>query len=430
VAGRFGNNGQTDYSAANDLLCKLSAGMRQWRPATRGIAIDWTAWGHIGMASRGSVPQVMKALGIDMLPPEAGVPTVRRELTYGGTRGEVVVAGRLGAWMEEQDPTGGLDLARAAAHVASRQPGLPLVGEIKAAFLFGGIQIETRLDPRVQPFLYDHTPDAGTPWLPGVMAAEALAEASSALVPGYSVAAVENVRMLNAFKFFHMEPRTLHLSATITIAADSESGGAGRELVARAILRSVTAPAREGLPVQIKDHFSADVRLVPEPLPQQDIQFAPPPADTLATQAEDIYKVFFHGPAYRVLESATVDGRSAIGLIALDLPPDVVSDTTGSHNGAGALMAPRLVESCFQAAALWSIHNKQAMAFPLGIGSVAVCRWPERTNGDRLYACVSTGDDGGTFDGYVVDGAGHVYVNLLGYRTVARPGVAQPQPSA
>ena len=40
----------------------------------RGIAVDWTAWGEIGMASRGSVPAIMEALGIDMLPPESGVP--------------------------------------------------------------------------------------------------------------------------------------------------------------------------------------------------------------------------------------------------------------------------------------------------------------------------------------------------------------------
>ena len=52
VAGRFGNNGQSDYSSANDLLCKISSSMRSWRPDTRGIAIDWTAWGEIGMASR------------------------------------------------------------------------------------------------------------------------------------------------------------------------------------------------------------------------------------------------------------------------------------------------------------------------------------------------------------------------------------------
>ena len=86
IAGRFGNPGQTDYSSANDLLCKVTSSFRTTRPATRGIAIDWTAWGGIGMATRGSIPKMMEAAGIDMLPPEAGVPLIRRELTAGGTR--------------------------------------------------------------------------------------------------------------------------------------------------------------------------------------------------------------------------------------------------------------------------------------------------------------------------------------------------------
>ncbi len=66
IAGRFGNRGQTDYSAANDLLCKSISHLRG-AGATRGIAIDWTAWAEIGMASRGSIPKVMAAAGIDML---------------------------------------------------------------------------------------------------------------------------------------------------------------------------------------------------------------------------------------------------------------------------------------------------------------------------------------------------------------------------
>ena len=109
IAGRFGNAGQTDYSSANDLLCKIASSVRRTRPATRAIAIDWTAWGGIGMATRGSIPKMMEMAGIEMLPPEAGVPWIRRELTAGGGSGEVVVAGRLGALLKEWDATGGLD---------------------------------------------------------------------------------------------------------------------------------------------------------------------------------------------------------------------------------------------------------------------------------------------------------------------------------
>ena len=96
IAGRFGNMGQTDYSAANDLMCKWISAMRTTHPATRGIAIDWTAWADIGMASRGSIPQIMAMAGIDMLAPAAGIPVIRRELTAGSRRGELLVAERLG----------------------------------------------------------------------------------------------------------------------------------------------------------------------------------------------------------------------------------------------------------------------------------------------------------------------------------------------
>ncbi len=56
-----------------------------------------------------------------------------------------------------------------------------MVGEVKAVKLYGGLEVETTLDPHVQPFLYDHAPDAGQPWLPGVMATEALAELATVL---------------------------------------------------------------------------------------------------------------------------------------------------------------------------------------------------------------------------------------------------------
>jgi NAD(P)-dependent dehydrogenase (short-subunit alcohol dehydrogenase family) len=62
VAGRFGNAGQTDYSAANDLLCKLTSHLRAVRPDLRAIAIDWTAWSGIGMATRGSILKIMGRL--------------------------------------------------------------------------------------------------------------------------------------------------------------------------------------------------------------------------------------------------------------------------------------------------------------------------------------------------------------------------------
>ena len=39
---------------------RASSSLRTTRPETRGVAIDWTAWGGIGMATRGSIPTMME----------------------------------------------------------------------------------------------------------------------------------------------------------------------------------------------------------------------------------------------------------------------------------------------------------------------------------------------------------------------------------
>ena len=404
VAGRFGNSGQTDYSAANDLLCKITSSMRQWRPGTRGIVIDWTAWGGIGMATRGSIPKIMEAAGITMLPPEAGVPTVRRELTYGGFKGEVVVAGELGMMMDEWDETGGLDGERAAQALTQRQPSLLMVGEVKAARLYGGLEAETTLDPQAQPFLYDHAMD-GTPLLPGVMGTETLAELATVLAPDYHVSAVRDVQFLNPFKFYRMEPQTLYLQTRLEPAAE---GG----LLAYCTLRSLRRLAKPGLPPQEKLHFSATVHLQAEPVA------APAPAPVAWEEAdgidrEKIYDVFFHGPAYQVLEKVALAGDAAVGLMPLALPPN-----TQPQNVA-ALMTPRLIELVFQTAGMWKIQRNGGMALPLSIARVSAFRQP--ADGTRLYAAIRARDNGDAFDGHVVDDAGNVYVTVEAYRTIDIP---------
>jgi NAD(P)-dependent dehydrogenase (short-subunit alcohol dehydrogenase family) len=406
VAGRFGNNGQTDYSAANDLLCKLTSSLRRWRPETKGLVIDWTAWGEIGMATRGSIPKIMELAGIDMLPPSAGVPTVRRELVAGSYRGEVVVGGRLGMLVEEFDETGGLDVAKANEWLSAQEPQPLMIGHITAAKLYGGLEVVTTLDPQTQPFLYDHAMD-GTPLLPGVMGTEAFGQLAALLAPGYRVTAVFGEAFHAPFKFYRMEPQTLYLSA---IAQPLGEG----QLVVYATLRSARELNQPGLPPQVKTHFTANVSLSPN-LEQPVVDFTPPPAGALPITAEAIYGIYFHGPAYQVLERAGVDGNTAIGLMAADLPPNT------DPAGAASVMAPRLIELCFQTAGVWDIKTTGTMALPLGLASVTAYRQPEEANG-RLYALVHALDGGEAYDAQVVDERGNVYVALQGYRTVDLPG--------
>jgi len=405
IAGRFGNPGQTDYSSANDLLCKITSSFRTTRPTTRGIAIDWTAWGGMGMATRGSIPKVMEQAGIDMLPPEAGVPLIRRELTVGGTRGEVLIGQRLGVLLNEWDETGGVDTSAAAQTAETSPISGPMLGTIVSAGLFNGISMETNLDPKTQPFLHDHKID-GTPVLPGVMGIEAFAESALKLDGGWHVEAVENVDFLAPFKFYRDEPRVVTVETTIHPAGD--------ELIANCRLTGRRMLPNQAEP-QLTTHFTGRVRLAKRPVDLLPAASPGLPSGTaLSIGSAEIYRTYFHGPAYQVLEKAWWDGDRMIGLLAIDLPCNHLPSKMPLH------MSPRWIELCFQTAGLWEMGTRQRMGLPRHIDSVLVRSTSEPMN-VRLYAVVTPNPANNSFDADVVDASGNPYVHLRGYRTVAAP---------
>jgi len=408
IAGRFGNPGQTDYSSANDLLCKISSSFRTTHPATRAIAIDWTAWGGIGMATRGSIPKVMEAAGIDMLPPEAGVPMIRRELTMGGTRGEVVIAERLGILLNEWDATGGLDPSTVEI-LMEKHPAGPMIGKIASVGLQRGFTMEKTLDPKVQPFLHDHQID-GTPVLPGVMGIEAFAEAASHLLPGWQVDAVEDVNFLAPFKFYRNEPRTVTVETAIRPQGDA--------LVAECRLIGVRPLPNQAEP-QVVTHFTARVRLTKQPHGAATVPALGTPAGHVI-EAGEIYRLYFHGPAYQVVERAWWDGNRIVGLMSQGL--------RNNHHPSElhTAMAPRVIELCFQTAGLWEMGVQGRMGLPQQVHQVLMLRNPDIAEG-RLYSVVIPYPDRRCFDAEVVDTKGNCYLRLSGYRTVAVPSAVDAE---
>jgi NAD(P)-dependent dehydrogenase (short-subunit alcohol dehydrogenase family) len=401
VAGRFGNAGQTDYSAANALLCAVSRWLRRSRPQARAVAIDWTAWGGIGMATRGSIPKVMEAAGIDLLAPEVGIPTVRREL-LAGAADEIVVGGRLGVMVEEWDPTGGLDVEKVQARLRARAHPLALVGQVMGAPLYGGLVVETRLDPAEQPFLADHQIE-GVPVLPGVMGTEAFAEVASVLCPDLAVTGLKDLAFLLPFKFHRMMPATLHLVAVGRPGPDG-TPAVDVELWSRLQKLKPELPAQERL------HFRGRVVLDRAAAAPKAVPFQPPAAVSYDDRA--IYRAYFHGPAYRVLEALSLEGGRAVGVMRTDLPPNAASVT------AAELVTPRLVELCFQTAGILEIAGRRVFGLPAALDALRVYPAAE----GRLYAEVEPRADGRGFDARIVDAAGNVVVELAGYRTVAVPG--------
>ena len=365
------------------------------------------AWAGIGMATRGSIPQIMEAAGIDMLPPEVGVPTIRRELTYGSTSVEIVVGGRLGVLMQEWDATGGLDPGKVREWLARDERRSVMVGAVSAAPLYGGLAVETLLNPEQQPFLFDHQIE-GTPVLPGVMGTEGFAELASLLAPDWAVADVEHVQFLLPFKFFHRQPATLHFTA---VGRPGPSG----DVVVDVTLRSRVQP-KPDRPAVERVHFRAQVRLsrarpsAPRPKPLADTD------QSRVVPREEIYTLFFHGPAYKVLDQVRVADGTAVGVMAEQLPPDT------APSPARLMMAPRLIELCFQTAGILEVAQREVLGLPSAMRAVTVYRPPEEANGRRLFAVVHPNSHPDEYDARVVDENGNVYVELEGYRTVGLPG--------
>jgi NAD(P)-dependent dehydrogenase (short-subunit alcohol dehydrogenase family) len=94
VAGRFGNRGQSDYAAANEVMSKLAIQLDRCWPG-RVVSIAWGPWSTIGMVSE--LEQHLGQRGLQMIPPDVGPLFLDEELRL-GRKGdcEVVIAGDVG----------------------------------------------------------------------------------------------------------------------------------------------------------------------------------------------------------------------------------------------------------------------------------------------------------------------------------------------
>jgi len=352
------------------------------------------------MATRGSIPEMMRRAGIDMLDPKEGIPVIRHELEA-GSRGEIVVGGSLGMLVAPADAAGGLDLVAVAARLASQD--LPMLGRVLGMDLYGGLCIETVLDPAAQPFLRDHEID-GVPVLPGVMGLEGFAEVARLLLPDHHVASLEGVRFEQPMKYYRRQPRPGVFRAQL-LRVDADT------VIAEVTLSSSRALAT-GEQAESR-HFSGKVRLSRLAAPPL-VLAVPQPNGHRPVSKDAIYRIYFHGPSYRVLDQVGLCQHSVRSTLRADLPPALAG------NGA-TLLAPRVIEMVLQAAGVYEIAQTGRLALPSAIERIITHALPPE--GVALHAEVTPRQQPGElkFDARVCDDDGRVYLELIGYTTSAMP---------
>jgi len=90
IAGWFGNRGQSDYAAANEVLNRMAMYLdERWN--NRVVAIDWGPWDQLGMASD-QVKKQFQERGVGLINPEAGRSYMLDELIYGERSQSIIVA--------------------------------------------------------------------------------------------------------------------------------------------------------------------------------------------------------------------------------------------------------------------------------------------------------------------------------------------------
>ena len=365
VAGRFGNEGQTDYAAANETSARLVGEILSSGAPTRPLAVAWTGWDGIGMAVAGGMRTVLLERGVDLLPPEVGVP-LAADLILRGAVGEVVVCGALGALARPRIARGDAaanDLAAPApvavspaavasgaipaADLAPARPASPDAPEASPAA--GSVdrnatdtaELELALDPTTQSFLRDHV-IAGVPVLPGVVGLELMSRAAARIL------GVEPV-----CEAVHFErPVKVHAGRPVTVRARARRSGDVVEAVLESRSQAATGRALEVL------HFRGVFRRPAERIEPLGRLHG---LDTRGPDAGEIYRHFFHGPSFQVLREARRFGDE--GLVARAAIP-AGNDATA----VGDLAGPLLREIAFQAAGLWAMCRHGVTALPHRIG--------------------------------------------------------------
>jgi hypothetical protein len=214
---------------------------------------------------------------------------------------------------------------------------------------------------------------------------------------------VEDIEFLAPFKFYRDDPRALTLQAVFH--PDGEEIVADCRLLGQRVLANRTEP-------QLTEHFRGRVRLGRTPFAPSRREVPRAPANP-GVRADHIYRVYFHGPAYRVLDTAWPEQGRALGLLAAKLPPD----TKGG--GGDTLTAPRLIELAFQTAGVWDLGVRGRFALPRGVDRIRLGSG-EPPQGP-VWAVVTPAEGGEHFDADIVDETGSVLASVQGYRTVDAP---------
>ncbi|NLO92117.1 MAG: SDR family NAD(P)-dependent oxidoreductase [Elusimicrobia bacterium] len=414
IAGKFGNVGQSDYAAASDYSSKLAINL--FNRGARAFGVDMSGYADIGMAVRPGVQAFLSSQGMDFLKPRQGMQAILDEIVYGKVP-EIVLSRTLGKldWdrqvhpdPENQPPQGGGDAEPSAGSQpqspvpsapAGDNPMLDSISELKEG---KSLRAEKEFAVDRDNYLPDHAIN-GTPYVPGVMGIETFMEAA-ALFLGQTPGGLQEVRFALPIKLLRSRPQKVRVTA-----ADADGDAFMR------IESDFVNPKG----VKLGDprlHFAARSMPAGGKLKWETMNRPVVPVSfTPAVDKETIYKTFFHGPSFQVLDAiVSIDEKT---VMAVYRRPSKPLWETGDRY---LLACPLLIEAAFQACGYRDLHIAKKMTLPDAIGKVHIFNRGDQPDTLGIWSVFKGKDDNGysIYDAFVFDQRGRLWVELEDYKMV------------
>jgi NAD(P)-dependent dehydrogenase (short-subunit alcohol dehydrogenase family) len=347
VSGRFGNRGQADYAAANEILNKMSVKLdRQW--PGKAVAINWGPWEGDGMVTAQVKEQFLKA-GVYLLPRDLGAHMLNREINASNRASEVVIFGA-------EDNANRLPVVRHQMPPTDMAPQLPIVQLFKVKNRLSSSSLCWELDlDQTAPYLDDHRID-DVPVLAAAMAMEIMAQAGLAAAPGYRFKGVQQFDLHKGIIVTSDHP----LKLIVTVEIDQT--GSSDDLIAN---------VRLTLPDQVnRSNYSCRVQLgkaYNDPIPESmGLIHGRPFRHSVANLYESR---LFHKGVFRALkcvESLEIDDLKNSGIKGI-IEPSTPQHVIGDGIAGLWLIDPIVFDCAYQLALLWVQERYSAMALPSGV---------------------------------------------------------------
>lgn len=354
VAGVFGNRGQADYAATNEVIRHFAASLNQRWPG-RVAALSWGPWRKAGMVSD-ELERQFAARGIQLIPVEEGCQAFAAELSHGPkTAADIVLMS--GAWDNPQPQREQTQIAQPhstnGTHAISPTVGQASNGHNGFAHnghtQHGPVEVQLDLDVAHDLYLNDHRLD-GKPVLPVAMAMEIMADFAHQQVPDKVVASIDNLRVMRGIV---MEADTKSILLRGQESHDPITGDFFLDV-------EIADASRSGPP-----YYRASLVLTAQlpPVTQANVpEFADlqPYADTVD---EAYARWLFHGPIFQGI--TRIEGISPQGMIG-QCRPATPDDCFAAPTKTDWAIDPVVLDSGLQLIILWARTYHDITPLPAG----------------------------------------------------------------